>query len=80
MNAQQPRRDVSVMGGSRSFQIPQLAPGEYKVLAVYNPEDLEYDNPEAMRKYLSKARDVLLAPNQKAKVELEVVRIEQGTQ
>jgi hypothetical protein len=76
MNSQPPRRDVGVMGGSRSFQIPQLAPGEYKVLAVYNPEELEYGNSEVMRKYLSKAREVSLAPNQKAKVDLEVVRIE----
>jgi hypothetical protein len=80
INAQQPKLDVSVMGGSRSFQIPQLAPGEYKLLAVYNPEELEYGNPEAMRKYLSKTRDVSLAPNQKAKVELEVVRIGEGSQ
>jgi hypothetical protein len=49
-------------------------------LAVYNPQEFEYDNPEAMRKYLSKAQEVSLAPNQKAKVDLEVVRIEEGHQ
>jgi hypothetical protein len=57
------------------FHIAQLAPGEYKILAVDNPDELEYANPEAVRRYLSKARDVSLAPNQKAKVELEVIRI-----
>ena len=55
--------------------VSQLAPGEYQILAVDNPDELEYANPEAVRRYLSKARDVSLAPNQKGKVELEVIRI-----
>jgi hypothetical protein len=69
------RQNVTVAKAAPSFQIPQLGPGEYKILAVDNPDELEYGNPEVVRKYLSKARDVSVAPNQKVKVELEVVRI-----
>jgi hypothetical protein len=74
-NVAQQRRNAIVMKTAPSFQIPQLAPGDYKILAVNNPDELEYGNPEVLRKYLSKARDVSLVPNQKAKVELEVVHI-----
>jgi hypothetical protein len=73
-----PQQRWNIMGVTNkapSFHIPQLAPGEFKILAVDNPDELEYGNPEVVRKYLSKARDVSLAPNQKVKVELEVVHI-----
>jgi hypothetical protein len=70
-----PQRNVVLTNTVHSFQISQLAPGEYQILAVDNPDELEYANPEAVRRYLSKARDVSLAPNQKGKVELEVIRI-----
>jgi hypothetical protein len=52
----------------------QLAPSNYKVLAVDSPE-FEYTNPEVLQKYLSKAREVYLSPNQKAEVKLELVHI-----
>jgi hypothetical protein len=71
----QRRNIVGVTNKAPSFQIPQLAPGEYKLLAVDNPDELEYANPEVVRKYLSKARDVSLVPNQKSKVEMEVIHI-----
>jgi hypothetical protein len=54
--------------------MPQLPPGNYKVLAVDTPE-FEYANPDVLQKYLSKAREISLAPNQRAKVELELVHI-----
>jgi hypothetical protein len=62
-------------GPSPSFHIPDIAPGEYKILAVEGTDEIEYDNPEVMSKYLSKSRDVSLVPNQKAKVDLAVVHI-----
>jgi uncharacterized protein (DUF2141 family) len=74
-NSTQQRQNVMVANRARTFQMPQLAPGEYKVLAVENPDEFEYGNPDIMRKYLSKAREVSLVPNQKVKVELEVVHI-----
>jgi hypothetical protein len=57
------------------FQLYPLPPGAYKVIAVDHPGLLEYANPEAMRKYLSSARDVSLSPDQSAKIELELVKV-----
>lgn len=73
-NATSQRRNV-VMNSGPSFQISQLAPGEYKILAVESSDALEYGDPEAMSKYLSKALEISLVPNQKAKVDLAVVHI-----
>jgi hypothetical protein len=57
------------------FVMGQLAPGNYKILAVDRPDDFEYGNPEVLRKYLSKAQEISLVANQHAKIELEVVHI-----
>jgi hypothetical protein len=54
--------------------MPQLPPGNYKVLAVDSPE-FEYGNPEVLQKYLSRAREVHLSPNQNAELKLELVHI-----
>jgi len=59
------------------FQLPFLPPGEYKFLAVDHPEQLEYRNPDVMRKYLPRAREITLSPDQKAKIELEPVKVEE---
>ena len=56
------------------FSMPQLPPGNYKVLAVDTAE-FEYANPEVLQKYLSKAREVSLLPNQQAEIKLELVHI-----
>jgi hypothetical protein len=82
-NSQQQVRTVTVsrsepgVGAARStsFQISQLPPGAYRVLAVENREDFEYGKPELVRKYLFNAQAVTLAANQTAKVELELVHI-----
>jgi hypothetical protein len=57
------------------FEMPQLAPGTYKVLAVDRPDDFEYGKPEVLQKYASKGREISLVPNQHAKIELELVHI-----
>jgi hypothetical protein len=57
------------------FEMPQLPPGTYKVLAVDRADDLEYGNPEVLQRYASKGREVSLLPNQQAKIELELVHI-----
>src|SRR5437016_5594587 len=59
------------------FQMPFLPPGEYKFLAVDHPEQLEYRNPDVMRKYLVRASGITLSPDQKAKIELEAVKVEE---
>jgi len=39
------------------FHLLQVPPGEYRVIAFdHRPEDLEYENAEAMRKYESKGQ------------------------
>ncbi len=56
------------------FQISQLPPGAYRVLAVGTSEDFEYANPELLGKYLSGSRAVTLTANQVTKIELEMVK------
>ena len=57
------------------FQLSFLSPGVYKILAVDHPDRLEYSNPEILRKYLSKAREVMLLPDQSAMIDLELARV-----
>jgi hypothetical protein len=57
------------------FQIAQLAPGTYRVLAVDRPNDFEYGNPEVLQKYAGNAREITVGANQQAKIELELVHI-----
>ena len=57
------------------FEMGQLAPGNYKILAVDRADDFEYGSPEVLRKYLSKAREISLIANQQAKIELELVHV-----
>jgi hypothetical protein len=64
---------VNQPGGT--YNLPQLRPGGYKVLALDQLEGLEYQNPEVLRKYLFKAHDVTLLPNQTATVDLEIVHL-----
>jgi Carboxypeptidase regulatory-like domain len=81
---QQQIRNVDIVRPSASFdalrsgavfEMPQLAPGTYKVLAVDRADDFEYGNPEVLQKYASKGREISLLPNQQAKIELELVHI-----
>jgi hypothetical protein len=60
-----------------SIQLPFLAPGEYKILAVDRIEQLEYRNPEVMSKYLVRASEITLFPGRSAKIELELVKMEE---
>jgi hypothetical protein len=68
-----PRVQPTYSGGN--FQLPSLPPGTYKVLAVDHPDRLEYVNPEAMKKYISRAREVTLSPEQSAKIDLELTKV-----
>ena len=44
-------------------------------MAVDRVEQLEYRNPEAMRRYFSHARDLTVGPDQKEKIELELLKV-----
>ena len=57
------------------FEMGQLAPGTYRVLAVNRADDFEYGNPEVLQKYLWKAREISLGPNQQGKIELELFHV-----
>ena len=68
-------RQVVMNNPKDSFNLSQLAPGAYKVLAVDRLDTFEYKNPDVLRKYLSRARDISLLPDQTASVDLELVRV-----
>lgn len=71
-------RQVQNFGVSRpqtEFSL-QLAPGAYHVLAVDRADDFEYANPETLRKYGGKARELTIVANQKTEIELELVHVE----
>jgi Carboxypeptidase regulatory-like domain len=70
-----PSASFDAFRSGAAFEMPQLAPGTYKVLAVDRADDFEYANPEVLQKYASKGREISLIPNQQAKIELELVHI-----
>ena len=70
-----PTPSIDPSHAAAAFEMGQLAPGNYKILAVDRADDFEYGNPEVLRKYLSKAREISLVANQQAKIELELVHI-----
>ncbi|MBV8708791.1 MAG: carboxypeptidase regulatory-like domain-containing protein, partial [Acidobacteriaceae bacterium] len=57
--------------GSGSLSIPGLTPGEYTVYALSDISDLEYANPEAMRKF--SGQKVTLGPGETAKMQLNLI-------
>ncbi len=61
-----------VMGQTFGAQA-QLAPGEYTVLALDQFDQLEYANPEVMRRYLPKAAHATVYPNASATVVVDVI-------
>lgn len=71
-----PRQVLPVPFSGGAFSIQGLAPGEYHVIALDSVDGLEYRNPEAMREYMSKAKDVTLGPKMETTVDLELVKRE----
>jgi len=59
---------------SGNFMFYFLPPGEYKVFALDHPDQVEYANPEILRKLLMKARDVTLSPERSEKIDVELVK------
>lgn len=63
------------LNGEGEFSLPQVPPGDYRVLAFDRlPENLEYDNREAMQKYESKGVVVRLSAGQKERVRLPLTK------
>ena len=61
------------------FLLDSLAPGEYLVYAFDRADGLEYTNREVLQDYTSKATHVTLAPDQRAKITLELIRIQESS-
>lgn len=55
------------------FNLGQMAPGEYLVVALDNVDNVESSNPEVLQSYLSQATRVSLSPSQQSRVELRLV-------
>jgi hypothetical protein len=70
------RVQTSYTAPDGSFQIPNLAPGEYRALAVDRLDRLEYRNPEVLSPYLTQAVHVTLSPNTETKVTLNLIQVE----
>ncbi len=71
-----PRRTkTNFVADGAETEIPGLAPGEYSVLALDHVDGLEYTNPGVIGPYLSNAQHVVLLPNQKIELNLELTRV-----
>ncbi len=58
------------------FMFDSLAPGDYLVFAFDHAEGIEYANPEVLQNYISQAAHVTLAPGQRARITLDLIRTE----
>jgi hypothetical protein len=72
----QPRgsRNLVKVGGAfqGKFEIDGVAPGDYSLLAFHSVDGLEYQNPEVLNQYLSKAEHISLQPHGIANVNLSL--------
>ena len=72
----QPRgtRNLIKVGGAfqGKFEIDGVAPGDYLLLAFDGVDRLEYENPEVLNQYLSKAQHISLQPHGIANVNLSL--------
>lgn len=68
-----PASDIKAMEAAGSFSFDQVRPGEYSVLAIQQPGDLEYKNPDVLAPYLSRAAHVTVAPRQEVNINLEMI-------
>lgn len=64
-----------VTGDEGSFQFAQLAPGEYRLLAVDHASGFEYKDPEVLGPYLSRATHVSVQPNEETTARVELVQM-----
>jgi hypothetical protein len=64
---------ASEIASDGSFNLPNLAPGNYIVLAVKDPDKLEYSNPAVIAQFLPRAAHVSLPPNGKRQISLALI-------
>ncbi|HVM91267.1 MAG TPA: carboxypeptidase-like regulatory domain-containing protein [Terriglobales bacterium] len=64
------------LSGSGDFQFEQVRPGNYSLLALENGEEVEYQNPEALSRYLSRATQITVASKQQVQASLQLIPAE----
>jgi 5-hydroxyisourate hydrolase-like protein (transthyretin family) len=64
------RRDQSDSDGT--FALASVVPGRYTLLAIENGWDLEWANPEILRKFTARGESVTVVPNGKYSVKVKV--------
>jgi hypothetical protein len=60
---------------SGAFEFSVLAPGNYKVLGMDRLDDVEYSDPEFLRKYLPKAQEISLSARQAVAIQVELIHV-----
>jgi hypothetical protein len=66
-----PRQTIFNVNG---FELRNLAPGSYSVLAFDTLDDLEYSNPDALAPYMSHAARADISAGQETSVTLELIK------
>lgn len=62
-------------GPDGSFQLQNLAPGTYRVIALDNYSSLDLENQSVLKNVASKAQEITLAPKQTASIHLQVTAV-----
>ena len=68
--ALQQKRDQADSDGT--FALVNVVPGRYTLLAIENGWDLEWANPEILRKFTARGESVTVVPNGKYSVKVKV--------
>jgi len=64
------RRDQSDSDGT--FSLNAVVPGRYTLMAIEDGWDLEWANPDGLKKYLPGGESVEIVPNQKSEIKVNV--------
>lgn len=62
---------VAQSGAAGEFQIDDLAPGDYKIIAFDTVQGFEFRDPDLLAPYLSRAARVTLAPAEESSIRIE---------
>jgi hypothetical protein len=64
------RRDQSDSDGT--FSLNAIVPGRYNLMAIEDGWDLEWGNPDVLKKFLSSSESVEIAPHQRSDFKVNV--------
>jgi len=63
----------AALSGSGDFQFEQVRPGNYSIIALEKGDDLEYQNPETLSRYLPRATQITVASKQQVQANLQLI-------